>query len=47
MTDLLSRTLLVNGKNIEADAGGYLKNLNDWSEDFARPRAAARPGTDR
>lgn len=39
MTDSLSRTILVNGKTIETDSEGYLKNLNDWSEDFAIARA--------
>lgn len=39
MTDSLSRTILVNGKAIETDSEGYLKNLNDWSEDFAIARA--------
>ena len=39
MTSSLSRTTLVNGKEIETDSEGYLKNLNDWSEEFARARA--------
>ncbi|CAG0959910.1 Sulfurtransferase TusE [Anaerolineae bacterium] len=39
MTDSLSRTILVNGKEIETDSEGYLKNLNDWSEEFAYARA--------
>lgn len=39
MTNPLSRTTLVNGKKIETDGEGYLKNLHDWSEDFARARA--------
>lgn len=39
MTGSLSRTILVNGKEIETDTEGYLKNLNDWSEEFARARA--------
>ena len=39
MTNPLSRTILVNGKAIETDGEGYLKNLQDWSEEFARARA--------
>ena len=39
MTNPLSRTTLVNGKKVETDGEGYLKNLQDWSEDFARARA--------
>lgn len=35
------RTLMVNGKPIATDVEGYLKNLDDWSEDFARAQAAA------
>jgi len=26
----------VNGKSIETDANGYLKNVEDWNEDVAR-----------
>ena len=37
---LHSRYLLVNGKEIETDSEGYIKNLDDWSEDFARALAA-------
>ncbi len=33
------RILQVNGHNIETDSEGYLLNLADWSEDFARARA--------
>ncbi len=33
------RILHVNGHTIETDSEGYLLNLNDWSEDFARARA--------
>lgn len=39
MTNSLSRITLVNGKEIETDSEGYLKNLNDWSEEFAVARA--------
>jgi TusE/DsrC/DsvC family sulfur relay protein len=31
--------LNVNGRNIETDAEGYIKNLNEWSEDFVIARA--------
>ncbi|MFA5242453.1 MAG: TusE/DsrC/DsvC family sulfur relay protein [Sulfuricella sp.] len=30
-----SRYLLVNGKEIETDSEGYIRNLDEWSEDFA------------
>lgn len=33
------RTLAVDGKEISTDAEGYLVNLDDWSEDFARAQA--------
>jgi len=39
MNDIASRVLLVNGQPVETDSEGYLKNLNDWSEDFARAQA--------
>jgi len=32
--------LQVNGKAIPTDVEGYIKNLDDWSEDFARARAS-------
>ena len=32
---------MVNGHPIPTDVEGYLKNLDDWSEDFARAQAAA------
>ena len=35
------RTVQVNGQPVATDAEGYLKNLNDWSEDFARAQARA------
>ena len=34
-----TETLTVNGKEVETDSEGYLRNLDDWSEDFARVRA--------
>lgn len=34
-------TVLVNGKPVATDVEGYLKNLDDWSEDFARAQAKA------
>ena len=34
------RRLLVNGATVVTDSEGYLKNLADWSEDFAHARAA-------
>lgn len=30
------RTVKVRGREIATDSEGYLANLNDWSEDFAR-----------
>ncbi|MGB4360762.1 MAG: cobyrinate a,c-diamide synthase [Rhodoferax sp.] len=36
-----ARTLLVNGLPVATDVEGYLKNLDDWSEDFVRAQAAA------
>ena len=33
--------LLVNGQPVAIDVEGYLKNLDDWSEDFARVQAQA------
>jgi cobyrinic acid a,c-diamide synthase len=36
-----TRTVRVNGEPVATDAEGYLKNLDDWSEDFARAQAAA------
>lgn len=37
---VLTQTVLPDGTIIETDTEGYLKNLDDWSEDFARARAA-------
>ena len=34
-----TKILLVSGKEIETDAEGYLKNLDEWSDDFARAQA--------
>lgn len=39
-TDVFTRILMVNGKPIETDSEGYLRNLGDWSEDFVRALAA-------
>ncbi len=36
-----ARTVLVNGQAVVTDVEGYLKNLNDWSEDFVRAQASA------
>jgi TusE/DsrC/DsvC family sulfur relay protein len=36
-----TQTILVNGQPITTDVEGYLKNLDDWSEDFARAEAQA------
>ena len=33
------RKLKVNGGEVETDAEGYLRNLDDWSEDFVRAQA--------
>ena len=34
-----NQTVQVNGKAIPTDSEGYLQNLDDWSEDFARALA--------
>ena len=36
-----ARTLQVNGCAVATDVEGYLKNIDDWSEDFARAQAEA------
>jgi cobyrinic acid a,c-diamide synthase len=36
-----TRTIEVHGRAIATDVEGYLKNLDDWSEDFARAQAQA------
>ena len=38
-TQPITRTLRVNGHDIKTDSEGYLLNLSEWSEDFARARA--------
>lgn len=35
-----SRELIVNGRSIQVDSEGYLIDLDDWSEGFARAQAA-------
>jgi cobyrinic acid a,c-diamide synthase len=40
-TALAMRTVQVNGKPIATDTEGYLKNLNEWSEEFAQAQAKA------
>ena len=35
----LSAKLLVRNREIETDSEGYLRNLDDWSEDLARAQA--------
>jgi tRNA 2-thiouridine synthesizing protein E len=35
----LTGKLLAKGKEIETDSEGYLRNLGDWSEGFARAQA--------
>lgn len=35
MVGFHSRILIVNGKEIETDSEGYIRNLDDWSEDYA------------
>ena len=35
----LRRTVRVNGRDIETDGEGYLRHLEDWSEEFARALA--------
>lgn len=34
-----TKAINVNGKEILIDSEGYLVNINDWSEDFARAEA--------
>ena len=36
-----TRSVQVGGKPVATDVEGYLKNLDDWSEDFARAQAMA------
>ncbi|MDI1270921.1 MAG: cobyrinate a,c-diamide synthase [Polaromonas sp.] len=37
----VARSVLVHGQPVATDSEGYLKNLDDWSEDFARIQAKA------
>ena len=37
--EFAARTLRVDGRDIPVDSEGYLRNLADWSEDFARALA--------
>jgi len=39
MMTALNRTLDVNGRQIRIDSEGYIHNLDEWSEDFARELA--------
>jgi tRNA 2-thiouridine synthesizing protein E len=39
MNDTLERTIDVLGRPVATDSEGYLLNLDDWSEDFARALA--------
>ncbi len=39
MHDTLQRTLQVEGRAVATDSEGYLQNLGDWSEAFARALA--------
>jgi cobyrinic acid a,c-diamide synthase len=36
-----ARTVQVNGQPVATDVEGYLKNIDDWTEDFARAQAEA------
>jgi tRNA 2-thiouridine synthesizing protein E len=40
MNQLSGSFVVVNGRDIETDAEGYLRDLDQWSEDFARAQAA-------
>lgn len=35
MVGFHSRILVVNGKEIETDSEGYIRNLDEWSDDYA------------
>ena len=39
MNHAATGTLRVSGKEIETDSEGYLKNLNNWSTEFAKVQA--------
>jgi tRNA 2-thiouridine synthesizing protein E len=41
MSTPLQRTIRVGERDIATDGEGYLRNLADWSEDFARAQARA------
>ena len=40
LNPLQTRTLRVNGRDVVVDVEGYLMDLEDWSEEFARALAA-------
>jgi tRNA 2-thiouridine synthesizing protein E len=40
MNHLSGSFVVVNGRDVETDAEGYLRHLEQWSEDFARAQAA-------
>jgi tRNA 2-thiouridine synthesizing protein E len=39
MSALAQRHVMVNGRPVATDSEGYLRHLDDWSEDFARTLA--------
>ena len=39
ISDVFTRVLLVQGKPVLTDSEGYLRHLDQWSEDFARALA--------
>lgn len=39
MSALAQRQVMVNGRPVATDSEGYLRHLDDWSEDFARALA--------
>ena len=40
-SNTVARTVMVNGHAVATDVEGYIKDLNDWSEDFAQAQAQA------
>jgi cobyrinic acid a,c-diamide synthase len=40
-TAIASKTVQVNGRAVATDVEGYLRNIDDWTEDFARAQAEA------
>ena len=40
-SNTLTRTVMVNGHAVATDVEGYIKDLNEWSEDFAQAQAQA------